>query len=173
MSIITLVEFKANREVANTLQEKKFNPLAEDVELTQIQSRLGLEFYQDIIANPTATANAALLTGGSYTYQAKSYNSPGLKAVIIDFTYAIYKSLGDYTDTGFGTVVKTTQFGDRADRNERKDLRGHYEKIAESKWQLVELFLNRNSAAYPLWGYNEIGNCTPSRGVNFGFSKIG
>lgn len=172
MALITLTEFKAGREVSNTLPQKKFDPLLDDVEIIEIQPRLGLEFYADVVANPSDEKNAALLSGGSYTYNGKEYQNPGLKAVIIDFTYAYLKSIGDYADTPFGTRVKNTQFSERPERNERKDLKGHYMRIAESKWQLVELFLNRNNSDYSLWGFGQLGCKSGGRGVSFGFGKI-
>ena len=62
---------------ANNLA-RKFDRLAELTQIKDLKPLLGYDMFQDLIQNSGTTANAALLAGGTFTYNGVTYTFGGL-----------------------------------------------------------------------------------------------
>ena len=67
------------RPISDNNLTRKFNRLAELTMIKDLKPLLGYDMFQDLIQHPTATANAKLLAGGTFTYNGVTYTFDGLK----------------------------------------------------------------------------------------------
>jgi len=133
-----------------------FDKLAEETQLSDLQPLMGFDFFQDIIQNPTATWNASLLTGGSYTYNSLPYVYSGLKYVLAYFLYARYIEQSGEFDTFSGLAKKNMQDSEHADIGVIKNRINSVRKLANNYWTECDKFILANSANFPYSLYNPI-----------------
>lgn len=128
------------------------------------------EQIQSLTASPAGTitpANLALLNGGKYTYQSKTYLFQGLKAAIIYYAFARFANRNPFNFTAAGVTVKDTDFSTPAsDKSIQRIVTEAILTAASIKDETV-LFLRRNSSSYPLY------KCSNSTGRPRTFFVIG
>jgi len=154
--LISVADIRIYRQISTSLAADKINQYIQDAELSDLRPLLGEELYQDIIADPTATANGnypALMDGSTYTFGSYTYTHPGIKSVLVDFAAARYRFFGSDTDTPFGTVIKQTQDGQNTNYSRNREVYGSLRKVAKDRWDLVKHYLDRMSGDndYTLW----------------------
>ena len=71
-------EQTAIRPISANNLTRKFNALAELTQQKDLRPLVGFDMFQDLIQNPTSTANATLLDGDSYTYNGRIFAFDGL-----------------------------------------------------------------------------------------------
>jgi hypothetical protein len=156
-------------QISKSVNEDKLNEMIVKVQISDILPLLGTKLFEELMQNPTSTANAHLLTGGSYSYNGINYANYGLKSVIIHYVDSYYKMFGDATDTPFGLVNKLN--GNESKPVElatKKTLYTENKKVAYNIWQNVELYLIRTNNILFLHNNNNI--CKPKQ--TFKISKI-
>lgn len=126
-----------------------FEKMAEEVQVQDLQELLGFEFYQDMIQNPTSTANAALLDGGDYVYNSTTYTFAGLKYVLAYFLFARYVKKNYIKDTYSGLAKKNYEDSRPVTKGENKNYHTDFRKIAFQYWKECELFIAANPSDYP------------------------
>jgi hypothetical protein len=111
------------------------------------------EILTQLSTSPSSlsTANIALLNGGSYVYQTKTYFFQGLKACIIYYAFARFTNRSPYNYTAAGIVTKETEFSTPVSDKIIQRIEAENRLMAESIRDEVILFLNRNYLTYPLW----------------------
>jgi hypothetical protein len=125
----------------------KFDDLLKETLIKDLKPLLGFDFYQDLIQNPTSTANALLLSGGTYTYNSVTYKFEGLKTVIAYFLFANYV-MSNLADTFTGFVTKTNEDSQPASSGDKKNLRDMNREIALQHWEDCKHFIIANSSDY-------------------------
>lgn len=177
MALITGAEIRAKRPLTASattsggVDSVELVQHVDDAQIKELLPRLGRQFYYAIVSTPADYSD--LLTGGSYTYNSKTYVNPGLKAVLIDYAFARWRFFGGDKDTGFGFIEKQYQDGKQVGRERNKEAYTDLLQIAEQKWHEVALFLDRNYQDYPLWRPDRLsGNCTQPGPEYFSISKI-
>lgn len=126
----------------------KFDGLLKETLVKDIKPLLGYDFYNDLIQNETTTANAALLSGGTYEDGGVTYKYEGLKTVIAYFLYANYV-MSNLVDTFTGFVTKSNEDSQPASSGDKKNLRDINTEIARQHWDDCKRFLRANSEDYP------------------------
>lgn len=157
--LITLADIRKTREVSGSLKEARINQYIRDAELSDLRPLLGEQIYQDIVLDPTETARGSypdLLDGSVYTYGSYDYTHPGLKEVLVDFTYARYRFFGSDIDTPFSTVVKGSRNSEPTGFSRNREIYTAIRKVAHAKWELEREYLNRMAGedvgtAYEYW----------------------
>tara|TARA_R110000787_G_scaffold196468_1_gene307844 strand:- start:875 stop:1396 length:522 start_codon:yes stop_codon:yes gene_type:complete len=167
--LITRDDFATNNRIisSSNFNTNALNQHISDAQFIDVQKLLGLDFYNEIVRNPTSTANGILLNGGDYIYNGTTYTNVGLKSVITFYSYARYVLFGSQTDTPFGIVQKQGQNSTEIDSGQKKIVSKMNQQTAFVYWENVRLFLDRNKANYSLWS----DNCLTSNRV-FRISKI-
>jgi len=135
-----------------------------DAHFSDLKELMGMDFYFDVLRNPTTTKNSALINGGTYTYSGNTYTNVGIKAVLVHYAYARYVLQGSNTDTPFGFVQKNTPESTEVSYQEKKSIYTMNRQIAYDYWDNVRIFIERNVSDYPLYKYMKMRK--------FKFSKI-
>lgn len=150
--LIDITDIQAFKPIsANIDVAKKVVPYIIEAQEFDLRPILGEELYVDVITNPDDYTD--LLDPKTYTYQGKTYQHNGLKAVLVYYAYARYKSNSNANDTAFGTVVKTTQHSTPVDYKVIKNQVEQAKAGAVAYQNRIIDFLNRNHEEYPLWNY--------------------
>jgi hypothetical protein len=167
--LITRDDFATNNRIisSSNYNVTALNQHISDAQFIDVQKLLGLDFYNEIVRNPTSTVNATLLNGGDYTYKGTTYTNVGLKSVIVFYAYARYVMFGSQTDTPFGFVQKEGQNSTQIDSGQKKITAKMNQQTAFVYWENVRLFLDRNITDYTLWD----DNCLTTHST-FRISKI-
>lgn len=161
--LIDRIEIAKHREISKNVREDKIGPYIEDAQRLDLKPLLGERLYYELANN--ATAHSDLLNGGTYSYDGKTYDHPGLKKVLSLFAYARYVMFGSYTDTAFGFVEKSNQDSKSVGDAHKRNIYTENQKAAASYFEDVALFMTRTE--YDLWA----SDCSPSRS-RFRISKI-
>ena len=81
----TSAEQQTIRPISANNLTRRFDRLAELTQVKDLKPLLGYDMFQDLIQKSATTANAKLLTGGTFTYNGVSYTFDGLKYVLANF----------------------------------------------------------------------------------------
>ena len=151
MALINRADIQVYRQVSNSTYDDVLNQHILDAQFVDLQDLMGMDFYNDLVRNSATVANAALLDGGTYTYNGITYTNVGLKAVLSHYAYARYIMFGSQTDTPFGFAEKSTQESNSVSDTGKKTMFKMNQQTAYKYWENVSAFLNRNESDYPLW----------------------
>ena len=138
---------------ANNLA-RKFDRLAELTQVKDLKPLLGYDMFQDLIQNSETTANAALLAGGTFTYNGVTYTFDGLKYVLANFFFANY-IVDNLEDTFTGFVTKSNEDSQPASQGDKKNLRDLAIETAMQYWEDCKKYIEANSSLFPYY------NCKP------------
>ena len=138
---------------ANNLA-RKFDRLAELTQVKDLKPLLGYDMFQDLIQNSETTANAALLAGGTFTYNGVTYTFDGLKYVLANFFFANY-IVDNLEDTFTGFVTKSNEDSQPASAGDKKNLRDLAIETALQYWEDCKKYIEANSSLFPYY------NCKP------------
>lgn len=151
--IVTLQDIVEFKPISlNVNQAKALNPFILEAQEFDIRSILGDEFYLAILADlPTLANYGDLVNGVQYTYDGKLYETKGIKACLIYYSYARYLANANQTSTPSGMVSKTNDYSDPISE---KTLARLIQQARSGAIHFQEQFidyLNRNESNYPLW----------------------
>jgi hypothetical protein len=160
-------------QLALNIEDRFLQPHIRAAQNIDIEPLLGNEFYYDMVQNRDNDNYKALLNGGNYTYQNRTYYFDGLRAAIACYAYARYAQNANVVSTPFGMQTKSAQ--EYATTASNKDVQGVCnEKRNEGLKYLSDclLFLNRNESTYPLWRNEACGSSNElPQSIRFGRPK--
>jgi len=137
-------------------EEKQLQPYILAAQNLDIKPVLGNSFFTNLVANRNSTIYKALLEGGEYTYQSKTYSFTGLKAAIAAYTYARYVMGKNTQDTAFGFISKESEYSTPAtDKALAAKSSIHTMSGQQYLDECIE-FLNRNKSTYPLYDSGKV-----------------
>jgi len=170
MALWTLTEQQTIKPVSGNFPLAKFDQMATETQVEDLQKLLGYDFYQDIIQNPTSTANAALLAGGTYTYNSVTYIFAGLKYVLAYLLFARYIKQSGISDTFGGMVKKNFEDSRELNNGDEKNLHNDFRKIAFKYWDECKCYIYAHSTDFPYY-YSDPPprSCWDSVSYNRGF----
>ena len=147
-------EQQSIRPVSANNIDRKFARLAELTQVKDLKPLLGYDMFQDLIQNSGTTANAALLAGGTFTYNGVTYTFDGLKYVLANFFFANY-IVDNLEDTFTGFVTKSNEDSQPASQGDKKNLRDLAVETALQYWEDCKKYIEANSSLFPYY------NCKP------------
>ena len=158
ISLVTKKDLDCYKYVADSVKNAKtWEQYVSEAQQLDVKVWLGDALLNELLTQ-TATdpstlsaANLALLNGGSYVYQTKTYLFQGLKAAIIYYAFARFTSRAPFNYTQAGITVKDTDFSTPASDKAVQRLATENLLIASSIKDEVILYLRRNSKDYPLF----------------------
>jgi len=172
--LVTITDLATFKYIADSVRNAAVWPqFVNEAQLLDVKCWLGDALLAEIIdqaeTSPESfsTANEALLNGGQYTYQSRTYMFQGLKAAIIYYAFARYTSRAPYNFTAAGITVKDTDLSAPASDKAVQRLSTEAMLTASSIKDEVILFLRRNAKDYPLY------RCTNQGGRPRTFFVIG
>ncbi len=149
-------EQQAIRPISANNLTRKFDRLAELTMIKDLKPLLGYDMFQDLIQNSTTTANAALLAGGTFTYNGVTYTFDGLKYVLANFFFANY-IVDNLEDTFTGFVTKSNEDSQPASQGDKKNLRDLAIETALQYWEDCKRYIEANASDFPKY------NCSKPR----------
>jgi hypothetical protein len=160
MSIITLSQQQAIKQIspnwANTAKltggVTNFDQLSNEVENKELNTLLGLEFYQWILANFTDANVLLLLNGTTYTNNAgNSITFKGLLYVLAYLNFSEYVVESHISDTFTGMKKKNTAESEHLSLGEIKNIQNRNRGIALQEFEVIKDYLDVNYLTYTLW----------------------
>lgn len=154
ITITDIQDFKALSK--NTDTDKKVNPFIQEAQEFDLRPFMGDEFYLKLIeefqATPTPFPDSNykdLFEGSIWTKNGRTYENPGLRSVLVYWSYARYLNKANTNSTAFGMVGKnnpdSTPITDRTiDRLVSQSNSG-----AKAYFNRVELFIKCNNELFP------------------------
>jgi len=113
-NLITILDIQEFKPISkNTDTQKKLDPFIQEAQEFDLRPFMGDEFYLKLIAEfktlpiPFPDTNYSDLFNGSiWTKNGRTYENPGIKAVIVYYSYARYINKANTNSTAFGMVGK-------------------------------------------------------------------
>ena len=149
MRLVNKYDIQEFRPISKSTSDKKINTFIDDAQILDLKPLMGEKFFFEVLANYNNYYD--LLNEKEYQFDGAIIISPGLKKVLVYFSYARYQLFGSQTDTAFGTVEKNFQDGNHIDRINKKEVYKQTQQMAYQYWEEIERYLNRNQDLYPLW----------------------
>lgn len=154
--LITILDIKDFKPLSgNTDTSKKVDPFILEAQEFELRPILGDEFYLDLLddfnASPSLTKYNDLFNGSRYTCGTIQYENPGLKSVLVYYSYARYLNNSNTNSTPFGMVEKLNS--DSKSLSEKALSRLVSQAVSGAKayeFRVVD-FLRRNSEDFPLY----------------------
>lgn len=103
-------------------------------------------------------ANEALLDGGTYTYNGKTYIFQGLKACIVYYAFARFINRTSYNFTAAGIVVKDSDYSNPVSDKVIQRMETEARLVAEAIKCEIIAYLKRNYTLYECWTQRGCGS---------------
>ncbi|CAL2085154.1 hypothetical protein [Tenacibaculum sp. 190524A02b] len=152
-------------QVAIGYNESDFNKFIEEAQEFDFKELVTEEFYCDLIKKKDNYAWKKLIEGGEYAYNERTFYFKGIADVIAYFTYARFILKGQVVSTSHGFVQKETPYSNSLSLEERRNFYYNYRKDANTLFEGVKSFIERNISNYPSW--NLSSNCSTVKKRNF------
>jgi hypothetical protein len=140
-----------------------------NAQLYDVRPILGDSFYADMVLNIADANYVALLDGGEYNYNSKTYFFQGLKKAIVHYSYSRYALRGGVQDTASGLVQKKNDWSEPLDYKGLSKESEYNKSIAVTVMNEVLLYLSRNQSLYPEYVN---GNCEKTNVQPSGSARI-
>jgi hypothetical protein len=149
ISRIDFLPYVQTTDVGN--DEKLLHPHILNAQLLDIMPVLGGVFFTDLLNNADDDKYKKLLNGGTYTINNKDVIFTGLKAAIVWYAIARKRSNANAIDTGFGLVIKTSEFSTPVPSKQIDSMVQAAQSAGYAYMKEVIDFLNVSKDTYPLW----------------------
>lgn len=144
--ILTYLEQQAIKPISSN-NEKKYNQIAFEVEVSELQDLIGTALLQELQNNQEN--NTALLNGASFEYCGNTISHRGLRFVMAYLNYSRYLGESYVNDTFSGFKKKTTEQSEFLTEGEIKRLQNEARKVALSEFEIIKKYLD--TVKYSLW----------------------
>jgi hypothetical protein len=156
-NLITITDIQDFKPLSkNTDTKKKVDPFIQEAQEFDLRPFMGDEFYLKLVSEfkalPTPFPDPNyknLFEGNIWSKNGKTYENPGLRAVLVYYSYARYLNKANTNSTAFGMVQKenpdSTPITDRTiDRLVGQSMNG-----AKAYLNRVEYFIKCNTELFP------------------------
>lgn len=145
--------------VAIGVDESEFNKYIEEAQKFDLKPLVCEDFFYDLLNNKDTEPWKALVDGGNYEHETRTYFHDGIAGVVAYFAYARFFLNSNNVSTSFGIVQKSNPNSNPTELAERKNT--YYDKRtnANELFTDVKRFIERKKADYPSW---ECGGCGSS-----------
>lgn len=161
IKLITVEQISPFKSITHNLNSVKvLDPHIVAAQDLDLRAFLGTELYLDLLddfeQSPSLSVYSDLYNGSTYQYQNRTYDQPGIVAILAHFTYARYVQTSNIQSTKSGLVQKTNS-EDSQPLTEKaiSNIVQQAKSTAIVYQERVKLFLDRNSTDYPLWHVGE------------------
>lgn len=153
-NIITITDIQEFKPLSkNTDTDKKVKPFVQEAQEFDLRPFMGDEFYLELIyqvQNSFPNSNYQdLFEGHTWTKNGRTYENPGLRAVLVYYSYARYLNKANTNSTAFGMVVKENPDSSPITDRTIDRLVGQSMNGAKAYLNRVEDFIKCNSELFP------------------------
>jgi hypothetical protein len=152
-------------QVAIGVTEDQFNIYILEAQDFNLKTLLCEEFFYDLITKKEEEVWKKLIDGGSYVYNGRNYMFPGIAKVLSYFTYARFILKSNVVSTSHGFVTKKSTHSEPLSIEERRNFYHSYRKDANTVFEDVKKFIERNVNDYPSWNCNS--DCSKTEKASF------
>lgn len=171
VKLIVKADFAPHVQLAEHMEYDRFmEPHVLNAQLYDLRPVLGDPLYVDLVKNRASSPYTALIAGGEYTYNGKTYFFQGLKKVLAHFAYSRYCIRNGVQDTASGLVRKKNEFSDAIDVKESSRESEYHKQLAVAALNDVMDYIRRNIASFPLYSSSDC--CGERKSVNRGAIRI-
>jgi len=150
--LITKDDFAPYAELSiNLKEEKKLLQHINNAQELDLRPLLGDQMYYDMLKKSGDHNYAELLNGKEYEDNGVSIQFQGLKPVIVYFAYARYLLVANVQATATGFTQKLNDMSQPIDSRTRTAMIQDAQSIANSYFQRVLTYLNKNKNLFPFW----------------------
>ena len=170
--LIDKTDISNEKDISKHTTLDRVNEFISDAQVMDLCPLLGNAFYFDLVANYTDPNYQLLLNGGSFDVNGCTWTHRGLKSVLIEFAWGRYTYYGVNNDTGFGSVIKTTDFSTPTQNSDRRDIWTNSKQKANAYFSVIKQYLDLNPELFPKWA-NDCGSvCGEGKKNNFKYNVI-
>ena len=173
IALVTKADLDNYKYIADSIKNyATWVQFVSEAQLLDVKSWLTDPLLNEIVTQastlPTtiSAANQALLDGGSYVYNSRTYLFQGLKACIIYYAFARFTNRTSFNYTAAGIVMKDSDLSTPATDKQIQRLETESRLTADAIKCEIMTYLNRNYTLYPLWNDRASGcgsSCNASR----------
>jgi hypothetical protein len=156
--LINKATVSAKLQVAIGYSEADFNTFIDEAQIFDIKPLLCENFYADLLAKKDEPAYKLLIDGGSYLYNERNIEFPGIADVLSYFTYARFALKSNFVSTSHGFSVKKTPVSDPVSEGEKAHIYNHYRKDANTLFEDVKKYIERNIELFPSYKCDGCGS---------------
>ncbi len=157
-NLITITDIQKFKPISkNTDTQKKLDPFIQEAQEFELIPFLGDEFYLELLAEFFASPSLAdqtykdLFLGSTWEKNNRKYINPGVISMLCLYSYSRYLNRANTNSTAFGMVGKTNPDSEPLTEKTLGRLVGQATSLAKGYENRVKLFLDCNSADYPLY----------------------
>jgi len=164
IALVTLTDLAGYRHVADSVKNSAVWPqFVSEAQQLDVKIWLGDALLNELATQAATSpasfsaANLALLNGGSYVYNTRTYLFQGLKACIMYYAFARFTSHQPYNYTAAGITVKDTDFSTPASDKAVQRLATEAKLTADAIKSEIRTYLRRHATTYPLYRTTNAG----------------
>jgi hypothetical protein len=169
--LITKTDIASYKDISLFTTDNRIDEYINDSQLQDLCPLLGYDFYFDVMKNISLTEYQFLLNGGDFIVNGNTWTHSGLRAVLSEFAYGRYTYFGGYNDTPNGNTIKTFEFSNPTQNDDRKDIWKECKQRANSYFDVIKVYLDQSD--FTVWTdkNTNCGNGTTKKG-GFGYTLI-
>lgn len=146
--LINKSDVSKHLQTAIGLSDGVCNTYIAEAQQFDLKQLLCEDFFYDLISKRTEADWKFIIDGGDYDYNNRKYNHAGIAKVLAYFTYARLILKANITSTTHGFTIKKTPHSEPISLEERKNFYYNYRKDANTIFEEVKTYLDRNEAKY-------------------------
>jgi len=155
-NIITLTDIQGYKPLSsNTNTSKKVDPFIQEAQEFELRPFMSDEFYEALVAQFklgfTDPLYDDLFNGSTWTNGSKTYTNPGIKPMLVYYSYSRYLNRSNTDSTAYGMVNKTNPDSTPLTDKRLASLVSQSESGAKAYENRVKFFLDCNASDYPLY----------------------
>lgn len=152
VALIVKADFSAIGVLPAGLDPARLDPIIRKSQEVDLQPLLGRAFYSNIMANVAGAEYIKLISGTTYAdANGDPIDFPGLKMVLLNYTWARFLPLHKQTITSQGLVEKTNPYSVPVEQKALSASQAEYRGDALKYWSDVVDYLNANDDVFTLW----------------------
>lgn len=152
-------------QVAIGVKDEQFKIYIQEAQEFDLRPLVCEEFLYDLIAKRGEIVWKKIIDGGVYDHNDREYMFSGISKVLSYFTYARFILKSNITSNSHGFTIKKTPHSDPIPLEERRNFYYSYRKDANTVFEEVKRFIERNRFDYPSWNCDS--SCSPRQRGTF------
>ncbi len=157
--LTTKTNVSKSLHVAIGVSETDFNKYIQEAQEFDLKELVCEDFYSDLIYKKDKPEWTKIINGGDYEHNGRKYTFSGIAKVLAYFTYARFILKSNISSNSHGFTIKTTPHSTPLPLEERRNFYHTYRKDANTIFEDVKKFIERNISDYPSWNCGN--DCTP------------
>jgi hypothetical protein len=162
--LITQDDVRTVRNLFEAYSTTAFEGFVLEMQESYLMPLLGVALYQDLITTPASAENVILLNGKIYDNGSEKVSMKGVKKYLVYLFLFKFVMEGNIKYSQSGTQDFEVDYSQRSPKGKDANVIQNHLSQSESIGAEIQLFLERNTATYPLY---EFESSMPNKHFNF------